>query len=82
MTDIYDRAQERDEVQREDALAEQQRRAGLAGKTVADSSEFCYVCHEPIPQARREALPGVQTCVDCQFDLERAMVPTPPNRYR
>jgi phage/conjugal plasmid C-4 type zinc finger TraR family protein len=26
----------------------------------------CDECGEPIPQARREALPGVRTCVACQ----------------
>ena len=43
------------------ALAEQARRAGFAGKTVADSAHFCSSCDEPIPEARRAALPGVQT---------------------
>lgn len=72
MTDIYDRATEREEDLRADALAAQSRRAGLAGKTVSDSARNCRVCDDPIPDARRRALPGVQTCVQCQADLERA----------
>lgn len=72
MTDPFDRATEREEELRSDALAEQARRAGLAGKTVADSATECHICDEPIPDARRHALPGVQTCIDCQADLERA----------
>lgn len=74
MTDIYDRATEREEQNRADALAEQSRRAGFAGKTVADSATHCHLCDEPIPDARRAALPGVQTCFDCQADLEVALV--------
>lgn len=31
-----------------------------------DSAEFCAECDEPIPEARRQALPGVKLCVDCQ----------------
>ena len=26
----------------------------------------CIECAEPIPKARREALPGIRHCVDCQ----------------
>lgn len=73
MTDVFDRATEREEQHRAAALAEQERRAGLAGKTVADSAEACRVCETPIPEARREAIPGVQLCVDCQSDLERGL---------
>lgn len=28
--------------------------------------DFCEVCGEDIPQARRKALPSSRTCVDCQ----------------
>lgn len=31
-----------------------------------ESAEFCEECGEPIPEARRNALPGVQYCVSCQ----------------
>lgn len=30
------------------------------------SGEFCENCDEPIPQGRREAIPGVQLCIACQ----------------
>lgn len=73
MTDLYDRATEREEAQREDALQAQQRRAGLTGKTFHDSARECHICDEPIPLQRRKAMPGVKTCVDCQTDLERAI---------
>lgn len=73
MPDLFDRAAEREQQQRDEALARQSRRAGFNGKTVADSAQSCAVCDEPIPPARRAALPGVQTCVECQTDLERAL---------
>ncbi|WP_226444236.1 TraR/DksA C4-type zinc finger protein [Quatrionicoccus australiensis] len=35
------------------------------------------MCGEPIPQARREAQPGTQTCIECQRDIERLGLGTP-----
>lgn len=72
--DPSDRATELEEIARDDALAEQRFRAGLEGKTVEDSAEECAVCGTDIPQARREAYPGAQTCVHCQEELERATI--------
>lgn len=36
-----------------------------------ESLEFCEECGEEIPPARRQALPGVRLCVECQSELER-----------
>lgn len=72
MTDAIDRACEREAEMLADALDEQARRAGLAGKTAADSAESCEDCGEPIPSARRLAVPGCLLCVDCQAAHERA----------
>lgn len=66
MTQFIDRASKREEEFLSDALAEQRRRAGLEGKTVADSAEYCEECEEPIPQKRREAYPGTQLCANCK----------------
>lgn len=71
MTDDIDRANERAEQMLADALRDQARRAGLAGKTVADSAFSCVDCDDDIPQLRREAIPGCQRCVYCQRDNER-----------
>ncbi len=30
------------------------------------SAEYCEECGVSIPQARREAVPGCELCVDCQ----------------
>jgi len=35
-----------------------------------ESAERCEECDEPIPQARREAVPGVKYCVKCQSELD------------
>lgn len=72
MTDAIDRACEREQEMLADALVEQARRAGLAGKTAADSAETCEDCGEAIPRARRLAVPGCLLCVDCQAAHERA----------
>lgn len=42
---------------------------------VGDSAAFCAECDEPIPEARREAVPGVKLCVDCASG--RAAAPGP-----
>ena len=63
MTDEIDRAAKREAELLSDALRDQARRAGLVGKTVADSAHYCGEhadsswpgCGEPIAQARREA---------------------------
>jgi phage/conjugal plasmid C-4 type zinc finger TraR family protein len=34
------------------------------------SAEFCEMCDEPIPEARRKAVPGCRFCVDCQRRVE------------
>ncbi len=32
---------------------------------VGESLTHCAECEEPIPEARRRALPGVKLCIDC-----------------
>ena len=32
---------------------------------VGGSAKVCAECEEPIPQARRDALPGVKLCIEC-----------------
>lgn len=41
-----------------------------------DSAEFCDECDEPIPEARRQAIPGVRLCVNCKSGHDRAWRPT------
>lgn len=39
------------------------------------SRETCLECEEPIPEARRKAIPGVVLCIDCQQDRDAAFKP-------
>lgn len=36
-----------------------------------ESLAHCEECDEPIPEARRQALPGVRLCVRCQEERDR-----------
>ena len=49
----------------EEAL-ERARREAPAG----ESLEECEVCDRSIPEARRNAIPGVRLCVACQSERE------------
>ena len=40
-----------------------------------ESAEECDDCGEPIPKKRRDALPGVRTCVACQSERDKARRP-------
>ena len=37
---------------------------------VGQSLSHCAECDEPIPEKRRQALPGVKLCVDCQQERD------------
>ena len=40
-----------------------------------DSRTRCADCDEPIPDARRQALPGVKLCIDCASDTQARAQP-------
>ncbi|MBS1186714.1 MAG: transcriptional regulator, TraR/DksA family [Burkholderiaceae bacterium] len=67
MTDISDKATEREELDRANALAAQRQRAVMGGSSLS----HCEECGEEIPAARRVALPGVRLCVGCQSEIEQ-----------
>lgn len=66
--DLQDWAQEREEEMRSDALEAQLRKGALKNQK---SKLSCVECGTRIPKERRKALPGVDTCVDCQTDIEK-----------
>ena len=39
-----------------------------------ESAKFCAECGEPIPERRRQALPGTRTCVECQSGRDKTVV--------
>ena len=61
------------EVSTKEAIERARLRAAAARN--GPSAEFCVECDEPIPQARRDAIPGVQLCVDCQSGRDKARRP-------
>ena len=50
----------------EDELKRMQSRRGPEGASLTD----CAECGEAIPEARRNAIPGVKLCIDCQSERD------------
>lgn len=42
----------------------------------AISADSCQECGEPIPEARKLAVPGVQYCLHCQNEIDRQISKT------
>ncbi|HHW32825.1 transcriptional regulator, TraR/DksA family [Paracoccus solventivorans] len=59
------------EVSTEEALARMRLRNRRGGESLAE----CADCGDPIPEARRRAVPGVTLCVACQSEADRRFVP-------
>ncbi len=55
--------QEQIDASIDDALGQIRRRLPRG-----EARSHCEACDEPIPEARRRAVPGVQLCVACQRD--------------
>lgn len=66
MADAADIATERECILRQEALA----RLHAARGALRPSRATCEECGDPIPQARRAAVPGVRLCITCQKELE------------
>jgi len=64
MADIIDTATEIEELQRNAALSAHRLNRN------AVSAEHCEDCGDPIPEPRRTAVPGCQTCAECQGFIE------------
>ena len=64
MADIADIASGYEDQAREAALSQRVQFTG-------ESRIYCLECDEGIPKARREAIPGVQLCVECAAFAER-----------
>lgn len=63
-----------------DAVSAARARLPAAHLTPAQSAEDCDACGEPIPPRRREALPGVRTCLACQSERDGAVTHAAFNR--
>ena len=60
------------EASTEEALARMRLRTRRRGESLSE----CAECDEPIPEARRIAMPGVRLCVACQSGRDRAWRPS------
>ncbi|WP_410499691.1 TraR/DksA family transcriptional regulator [Chitinibacter sp. S2-10] len=67
MSDVFDRATDLEQWQREQALSK-----ALDQPASTVTSLGCHECGEPIPEARRKAAPHCTRCIDCQKDFEHA----------
>lgn len=59
------------EVSTREAIERTRTRVRPAG----ESRRACAECDEPIPEARRQAQPGVKLCIDCQSASDRTVRP-------
>ena len=50
----------------EASIADELKRMRSRRAPVGESRTHCAECEEPIPEARRRAVPGVKLCIDCQ----------------
>lgn len=50
----------------QDELKRMQVRRAPEGESLSN----CAECEEPIPEARRTAVPGVKLCIDCQSERD------------
>jgi len=67
----FDQASELEQAERQAAW--QAHHQMMEAQAATPSAKRCAVCHDPIPQERREASPGCQTCVHCQAELDDAL---------
>ncbi|RYH12159.1 DksA/TraR family C4-type zinc finger protein [Tropicimonas sp. IMCC6043] len=56
----------------EDSIQDELSRMKARRQPVGESLTHCAECEEPIPEARRAALPGVKLCIDCQQERDSA----------
>ena len=54
-----------------DELARMQARKAPVGESLT----HCAECEEEIPEARRQAIPGVKLCLDCQQERDASFKP-------
>ena len=60
-----------DELERLADISEQQLAARIhAARISGTGPHYCIDCDNTIPQARREAVPGVRLCISCQQDKD------------
>ncbi|WP_026758341.1 DksA/TraR family C4-type zinc finger protein [Sediminimonas qiaohouensis] len=65
----------------EASIADELARMKSRRAPVGESARYCADCEEEIPPARREAIPGVKLCIECQQERDARNRPRGgPNR--
>lgn len=67
----------------EASIADELARMKAQSRPAGESAAECVECGEPIPPARRQAVPGVKLCIDCAAERQAAAARMPrpgPNR--
>ncbi|WP_333829327.1 DksA/TraR family C4-type zinc finger protein [Pararhodobacter sp.] len=59
----------------EASIADELQRMKLQSRPASPSLRNCAECGEAIPEARRNAVPGVRLCVECQAERDGASIP-------
>ena len=59
-----------EQEQIEASIADELARMKARKSQVGDSLTHCAECEEPIPEARRVAIPGVKLCIDCMQERD------------
>ncbi|MET4127263.1 DksA/TraR family C4-type zinc finger protein [Roseovarius sp. MBR-6] len=59
----------------EASIAEELARLRARPVPSGESRTHCAECEEPIPEARRQAIPGVKLCLDCANEHNHAARP-------
>ncbi len=57
----------------EASISDELARMRASKRPVGESLSHCAECEEPIPEARRAAVPGVKLCLDCQQERDGAV---------
>lgn len=61
----------------EASIAEELERLKARSTLVGKSLTHCAECEEPIPEARRAAIPGVKLCIDCMRERDARFTARP-----
>ncbi|MBJ6370369.1 DksA/TraR family C4-type zinc finger protein [Sedimentitalea arenosa] len=57
------------------SIADELARLKARKSQVGESLTHCAECDEPIPEARRTAIPGVKLCIECQSERDGRTTP-------
>jgi phage/conjugal plasmid C-4 type zinc finger TraR family protein len=57
------------------SIADELARLKARKSQVGESLAHCAECDEPIPEARRTAIPGVKLCIECQSERDGRTTP-------